>query len=260
MKKRSANLMLLSIVSVAVLLTPNILANQTLGNDKKDSPSSVSAVLSVINVDGDVSLDETQNRIYWNPHAVGLTDASNWRVSFNNETQIFLKTTVSEAGHVATGAWWTTNFRSKTKIPHYSSKPIKLMASFRANVAKVHCETESEWLRIALACAIHRNDGSVIYTEIDFWDSPNTLRHPSGNTRFGGDTVYRGGDVVEYKVDQATVDEWTEYSLDLTKYIDMAWSLRSGDILESAYIVIETMGSAATIEVRIDDFWIMQTA
>jgi hypothetical protein len=91
---------------------------------------------------------------------------------------------------------------------------------------------------------------------MDFWDSPNTLKHPSGNLKFGGNTVYRGGDVVEYKIDQAIIGEWISYSLDLTQYINMAWSLRSGDVLESVYVVIETMGAAVEVKVKVDDLWI----
>lgn len=218
--------------------------------------SNTSSTVVTINIDGDVSLNEAENRIYWNPHSTGFTAASDCRVTFNNETQILLRTRAGEAGHVATGTWWTTDFKSNTKLPLYISKPIKLMANFRVNVVTVRYEADNEWLRIALACAIQRSDGSVAYTEMDFWDSPNTLKHPSGNFKFGGNTVYRGGDVVEYKIDQAIIGEWIDYSLDLTRYINMAWSLRSGDVLESVYVVIETMGAAVEVKVKVDDLWI----
>lgn len=114
----------------------------------------------VVNIDGDVSLTDEQNRIYWNPHSTGLTNASLWRVTFKNETEIFMKTTPDEAGHAATGAWWTS-FKSNEKLQLYTSNPVRVLASFRANVVNADCESGHEWLRIALACAIQRNDGSV---------------------------------------------------------------------------------------------------
>jgi hypothetical protein len=257
MKKHHINLTLFSILLAASLLITNIVSSQT-SDEATAEPLITSNTFVTINIDGDVSLNEAENRIYWNPHSVGLTSASNWTVSFNNETQILLRTTADEAGHIATGAWWTTSFKSKTKPPLYTLKPIKFIANFRVNIATVHYEADNEWLRIALACAIQRSDGSVVYTEMDFWDSPNTLGHPSGNIGHGGNIIYRGGDVVEYKIDQAIVGQWTNYSLDLTRFINTAWLLRSGDALESVYIVIETMGTSVDIEVKIDDLWITQ--
>lgn len=255
MKKHHINLTLFSILLAASLLIINILSSQTLGETTAES-SNTSSTVATINIDGDVSMNEAENRIYWNPHSTGFTAASDCRVTFNNEVQILLRTRTGEAGHVATGAWWTTSFKSNTKLPLYTSKPIKLMANFRVNVVAVRYEADNEWLRIALACATQRSDGSVAYTEMDFWDSPNTLKHPLGNLKFGGNTVYRGGDVVEYKIDQAIIGEWISYSLDLAQYINMAWSLKSGDVLESAYVVIETMGAAVEIKVKVDDLWI----
>jgi len=255
MKRHSVSVALFSILSLAMLLTPNILSISTFCATSEETTLTFKTI-DAINIDGDVSKDQVQNKIYWNPHSTGLTNASDWNVTFKNEVQILLRTRTGEAGHVATGAWWTTSFKSNTKLPLYTSKPIKLMANFRVNVVTVRYEADNEWLRIALACAIQRSDGSVAYTEMDFWDSPNTLKHPSGNLKFGGNTVYRGGDVVEYKIDQAIIGEWISYSLDLTQYINRAWSLRSGDVLESVYVVIETMGAAVEVKVKVDDLWI----
>jgi hypothetical protein len=188
---------------------------------------------------------------------VGLTALSAWSVTFENEVELSVTTELGEAGHVAAGAWWTTSFKSRAKIPLYVLKPTMLTASFRANVAAIDYGPSDEWLRIALACAVQRSDHSVVYTELDFWDSPNSLKHPSGNSRVGGNIVYRGGDVVEYKIDQADVGKWENYSLDLTSAIDSAWSLKPGDVLESVYLVVETIG-AVTVTVRFDDLWLAQ--
>lgn len=209
----------------------------------------------VINVDGDVSMTEQLNRIYWNPHCVGLTKASNWKVTFNNEVEISMKTTVNDAGHVAAGTWWTTSFEPKQKLQLYASKPLSLQASFKANVVVAKCTTGHEWLRIALACAIQRANGSVVYTEMDFYDSPRVLTCPSGNISRGGNLVYKGGDVIEYKMAQAGLAKWTNFSFDLTKPVNQGWSLKPGDMLESVYIVVEVIGQT-TVTVRVDDLWI----
>jgi hypothetical protein len=199
-------------------------------------------------------MSDQLNRIYWNPHCVGLTKAC-WKVTFNNEVEIALRTAAYDAGHVATGAWWTTNFMSKQKLQLYASKPLSVQASFRANVMVAKCARGHEWLRIALACAIQRADGSVVYTEMDFYDSPCVLTCPSGNISSGGNVIYRGGDVIEYKMAQAGLGKWTNYLFDLTEYMNQGWLLKPGDMLESVYIVVEVIGQTA-VTVRIDDLWI----
>ena len=213
---------------------------------------------TILNIDGDVSLTEQQNRIYWNPHATGLTNRSTWKVTFNGETEIFLKTASDEAGHVAAGAWWTTSFKSNEKIQLFASKPARVLASFRANVVAADCASGHEWLRIALACAIQRSDSSVVYTEMDLWDSPIVLACPDGNVSSGGNLVYRGGNVVEWKVDQMPLGNWRSYSLELTGYVNSAWLLRPGDVLESVYVVVEAVGETA-VAVRVDDLWIARS-
>lgn len=209
----------------------------------------------IINVDGDFSMSENQNRMFWNPHATGTLDSSNWAVTFDGEACVFLQTKTNEHGHVATGAWWNTGFVGKEKIAMYDSKPTQILASFRANVSTVKLDSGTEWLRIALACAIQRATGEVVYTEMDFWDSPTVLSCPSGNVGLGGDVVYRGGDVVEYKLGQVALGELNGFSLNLTKYVDSAWSLRPGDVLESAYFVVEVVGGV-TVGLRACDLWI----
>jgi len=256
MQNRRAPFLIFLVMLPALLMINCSISNQATADPEGHTQQIMSSeTLGVINIDGDVSLTEEQNRIYWNPHSTGLTNASIWTVTFKNETEISMKTTETEAGHVATGAWWTTSFKSNEKIQLYTSNPIRVLASFRANVATADCKLGHEWLRIALACAIQRADGSVVYTEMDFWDSPNTLKSPNGNIGSGGNIVYRGGDVVEYKIDQASLGEWTGYSLDLTEYINSAWSLQPSDLLESVYVVVEVIGGT-TVTVKADDLWI----
>lgn len=251
-------LMLFALMLLALVPINCSVSNQTTAKMREDMSQILKAETpGIINMGGDVSLEEKLNRIYWNPHSTGLTSASFWKATFQNETEIFMKTNRDEAGHVAAGAWWTTSFKSEQKLQLYNCTPVHLLASFRVNVVSVELESGEEWLRIALACAIQRVDGSVLYTEMDFYDSPRVLVCPFGNIMSGGNVVYRGGDVVEYKIDQTAVGEWTNYLLDLTDWIDSAWSLKVGDALESVYVIVEVVG-CVTVAVKVDDLWIAQ--
>lgn len=255
MNKKHTILTFFATLSLALLFNINVLFGSTPTNGTEQTEYTYTTS-ETINLGGDVSLTEAENKNHWNPHSVGLTNASQWKTTFKNETHITLTTTATETGHVATGAWWTTSFKQNSKIPLYTSKPIKLIANFSINIININHEPNEEWLRIALACAIQRNDGSVAYTELDFWNSPNTLKHPSGNIAQRGDIIYQGGDVVEYKIDQADTGKWLNYSLDITSFINRAWTLRPGDMLESVYLVIETMGTTATVSIKIDNLWL----
>jgi hypothetical protein len=227
-----------------------------------DVPTSSNATVQLgpptaktINIDGDLSLNPEQNKIFWNPHSVGFTSASDWKITFTDEAEMRLKTTATEAGHIATGAWWTTSLKSKEKLSMYALGTVNIAASFRINVLTTDLYSGKEWLRIALACAIQRSDSSVVYTEMDLWDSPTVLAHPLGNIRLGGNIVYRGGDVVEYKVDQMATLQWRSYALNLTQFINDAWQLKPGDVLESVYFVVEADG-AVNATVKADDLLI----
>jgi len=210
----------------------------------------------VLNIDGDVSLPASEDEKYWNPHVVGFTKAAVWNVSFTDEALIILETVSGGSGHVATGMWWTAGFKSRAKIPLYGPMPLKVYVDFDIKVDSIEYETGNEWLRIALACAVQRNDDPVVYTEMDLWDSPNTQRHPKGNVHLGGDIIYQGGNVVEFKIDQIPIGEWKHYAVDLTSYIDRAWEIRPHDRLESVYIVVESSSKPVKVVMRIDNLWI----
>jgi len=250
-------LILLAALPTLVLSNTSFSSNNQTQTKKTSQQNQTASTTETINIDGDLSLSPEQNRIHWNPHAVGLTDKSNWTITFNNEAEMHLETTPNENGHIATGAWWTTSFITKQKLPLYTTKPVHLTATFTANIITAQCTTGNEWLRIALATAIQRIDGSVVYTEIDLWDSHAVLNNPSSNINQGGNTLYKGGDVTEYKLNQANLDEWASYTLNLTDYINNAWQLKPGDTLESVYFVIEASG-ATTATLKADDLWITQ--
>jgi hypothetical protein len=209
-----------------------------------------------INIDGNLSLSPEQNKIYWNPHSVGLTSTSDWKITFTDEVEMHLQTTENAQGHIATGAWWTTSFKTKEKLPMYTSEPVNIAASFRINILTANLHSGKEWLRMALVCAIQRSDNSVVYTEMDLWDSPAVIAHPSGNIELGGNIAYKGGDVVEYKIDQMATLQWRSYALNLTQFINNAWQLKPGDLLESVYFVVEAAG-AVNATVRADDVQIV---
>ena len=207
----------------------------------------------IVNLDGDVSLSTAEDIRYWNPHIFRFRKDVEWTVNFTDKVTIYLKTKEGDGGHVATGMWWTAGFDEGRKIPIYGRE---VHVEFDVKVEKFYYEGPDEWLRIALACAVQRRDGSIVYTETDFLDSPNTQRHPTGNVLSGGDIVYRGGDVVEFKLDKAPLRVWRHYSVDLTSYIERGWGIKEGDLLESVYIVVESDKKPVEVELEVDNFWI----
>ncbi|MEM3627642.1 MAG: hypothetical protein QXZ25_06415, partial [Candidatus Bathyarchaeia archaeon] len=87
MKKHYTTLVLLSLMFWLVLIPyGNIIWSKNLDNVTEQSTPTLNEN-SIININGDVSLAEDQNRIHWNPHTTGLTNASLWNVTFKNETE-----------------------------------------------------------------------------------------------------------------------------------------------------------------------------
>lgn len=210
-----------------------------------------------INVDGDASFPTSQDATYWNRHSFRFDKDVEWAVDFGEYTSMQLKTSWGDAGHVAAGMWWNRGFVGKEKVP-ISDCDIRI--DFDVIIEKFAFEGQDEWLRVALACAVQREDGEVVYTELDLLDSPNTAKHPSGNVILGGDVIYRGGDVVEFKVDEAPLMAWRHHSINLTSYLDRAWKIRDGDRLESVYIVIESENNPAEVELGVDNLWIYRSS
>jgi len=206
-----------------------------------------------INIDGNLSLPAEVDAGFWNYHTVGFDDGVQWTAHFGDEVVVELLTSRGDSGHLAAGMWWTEGFVEERKIPIHD---IDIRADFDIVIEKFIYHPPNEWLRVALACAVQRLDGSVVYTELDILDSPNTLRHPNGNTQGGGDVIFKGGDVVEYRIDEIPLGIWRHYSLNLTGFIDRAWAIEEGDQLESVYVVIESELNPVEVELRIDNMWI----
>ena len=210
----------------------------------------------VINLDGDVSLSAFEDRTFWNPHVYGFSGEMEWDVSFGDTVAITLQTLSGEGGHVATGMWWTAGFEEGMKLPLNN---IGIHVEFDVNVSEFTYDASGDWLRIALACAVQRVNGEVVYTELDFLDSPGTLQHEKGNILRGGDVIYQFGDVVEFRIDEIPLKEWRHYQIDLTSYIERAWQIREGDQLESVYIVVESEHVPVEVMLEVDNFWITRS-
>jgi len=210
----------------------------------------------LINIDGDVSSSAFEDRKFWNPHVYGFSPEMEWNISFDETVSITLQTSGGEGGHVATGMWWTSGFEEGIKIPLNN---LGIQVEFDVKVSKFTYETSGDWLRIALACAVQRANGEVVYTELDFLDSPGTLQHEKGNILLGGDIIYQFGDVVEFRIDEIPLQEWRHFQIDLTSYIERAWKIRDGDRLESIYIVVESEGVPVEVMLEVDNLWIMSS-
>ncbi len=63
----------------------------------------------------------------------------------------------------------------------------------------------------------------VKYNELDFYDNTQALNHPQGNIRNGGNMIFKGGDVVEFKYDSIPLGEWRHYEFNLTRRHENAW-------------------------------------
>jgi hypothetical protein len=237
----------LKIVVVVLFLTFSLL------NVGRQIAPSEGSEWAVLNVDGDVSFPAVDDRRVWNPHICGFTQDAVWNVSFGESVAITLRTVSGEGGHVAAGMWWTAGFVDGEKIPLADTQ---IQVDFDVRVSRFAYDAPGDWLRIALACAVQRGSGDVVYTELDVLDSPETQLHPRGTIPWGGDVIYQFGDVVEFKVDELPLVVWRHYQLDITGYIDRAWQIRAGDRLESVYLVVESDRTPVDVLVEVDNLWI----
>jgi len=210
-----------------------------------------------MNFDCDALSSSVQDTAFWTYHTCQFDESVSWSVDFSNEVTLTLVTYKGDSGLLAAGMWWTKGFKEKTKIPIYDTD---VRVIFDICLSEFRYEEPKEWLRIALACAVQRENGEVIYTELDFKDSPNTLNHPKGNIRDGGDIVYQGGNVVEFKLDEIELDEWVKFDVRLTDFIDRAWKIKEGDKLESVYIVIESENNPVRVQLSVDNLQILARA
>src|SRR4030066_146179 len=85
-----------------------------------------------------------------------------------------LKKPTLEPGHIATGTWRTTSFQTRQKTPIYNTH---IQATFQALLTQAAYTPDNEWLRIALATAVQRADGSITYKKLAFYDTPTPHTH-----------------------------------------------------------------------------------
>jgi len=222
-----------------------------------------------LNIDGDCALSEAEDRHYWNPHSVPypVWEGVDWEITFNDRCRMNLNNEVAgNFGHIATGFWWDRAFRPLFlghRIPLAGFLGLTDMwvdLDIRINYAEY--EPPREFLRIALASAFKTWSPDachpVLYTELDFWDSPGCLELPGGNVSEGGDVIFDlpCSDVKEYKVDQIDLGVWKHYSFNLSDWMVRAWGITTVSMgaLESVYVVVES--DAARAEVEVDNFWV----
>ena len=222
----------------------------------------------VLNVDGDLELDMLQDARFWHPHSAGGNIAEimdgEWNVTFGDYATMILKVSDGFYGHIAAGTWWID-----WADADFSRVPLNqtIMVSFDIRI-RVANYTGNVWLRIALASAFQDPkslDGySVKYTELDLYDSPQALSHPQGDIKNGGNIIFKGGDVTEFRYDSISISEWIHYEFNLTIWHEKAWGdIAKTGLLESVYIVIEVdcrecmgYGGTAYAIVDVDNLWI----
>ncbi|MEM1564003.1 MAG: hypothetical protein QW161_04950 [Candidatus Bathyarchaeia archaeon] len=221
-----------------------------------------------MNIDGDLEFDTIQDYWFWHPHSAGGNIAEKmgdeWNVSFSDYATLVLKASEGKYGHIAAGTWWINWAEAGfSKVP--LNQTIIVSVDIRVRAANY---TGDAWLRIAIASAFQDPNSiggySVKYTELDLYDNPQALSHPQGNAKRGGNIIFQGGDVVEFKYDSIQLGEWRHYEFNMTKWHEDAWNdIAKTGLLESVYIVIEvdcreSTGYAGTTYaiVDVDNLWV----
>lgn len=223
---------------------------------------------AVLNVDGDLAFDAFQDAGFWHPHSAGgniaETMGSEWNATFKDYATLILKTCEGRYGHIAAGTWWLDWAKADfSKVP--LNQTIMVSVDIRVRTAN---HTGKAWLRMAIASAFqdpNSADGySIKYTELDFYDNSQALSHPQGNIKNGGNTIFRGGNVIEFRYDSIPIGEWMHYEFNLTRWHETAWgSTAKNGLLESVYIVVEVdcrepegYGGTTYVIVDVDNLWI----
>jgi hypothetical protein len=212
-----------------------------------------------LNSDSDFSEDSLTDDAYYNPHLYG--DIDTWSIDFTDYMTLMVDSVSVDSGHIAAGTW----YYNWTAISETQPDRIPLNNTFILDTDVRICAlnyTDGAWLRVAFAAAFcdrYNTSGyGVKYTELDIYDNPlGALNSSSGDAVGGGNVIYQGQDVVEFRVANVSVsDTWSHFTWNLTQYINAAW----GDMvannefkLESVYCVIEVIGETS-VTVDVDNF------
>ena len=211
-----------------------------------------------LNSDGNFSADSATDAAYHNPHVFG--DVQTWSISFNDYMTLQLQSNSTNIGHIASGTWYYNWSLPSTTV--HDRMPLNYTYILDTDVRITNVNFSSgAWLRIAFAAAFcdryNQSGHDVKYTELDIYDSPTALNSSSGDAAGGGNVIYQGQDVVEYRVANVNIsDTWSHFTWNLTQYITSAWgSMVSNNEfkLESVYAVIEVIG-ATNATVDVDNF------
>lgn len=169
--------------------------------------------------------------------------------------------TETRFGNVALGFWadkggFTT---SPNMIPIKQQQ--RLMVEVNLTITNLTLTSGSVLRSAIVICLLKATEGAYRYVELDFYDSPQALQSNQGNISEGGDVVYNGSDVVEFRVDQLPTNESRHYTLNFQDYIQRAWGIDENDQIAGLYLVIESSGGVAnTFEVEVKDFVLYRVA
>jgi hypothetical protein len=171
---------------------------------------------------------------YWKPRAYNLEKAD-WDIRFGDQITMSLRNKASEFGHIACGAWWTTNFIDRKKLPLQNVTSLRYSVDVRLTEADY--SPSHSIPRMAVVAVINR-DGVVRYVELDFRDTPAAyaLFYPDGNKYFNGTDEY------SYALNKIPPGWWLTIKHDFLPYMKECWGDLSRAALESVYVVIESDG------------------
>jgi len=209
---------------------------------------------------GDVSI--------YPPHTINATYAY-YRFS-GNLCNMFLKDHLGNfCGNLAAGYWWKWWDDNGVEQPG-TRYPMENLSALVNNVtitileASAHGNNNYPLLRYAIVVVVDAGipclkqpDTSIVYTELDFWDSSGFVNWYSHSTPRG---VIKASNECEYKFDNLTLGRQKTYSINFLPYIDKTLKtvtnygiLMNATILET-YIAIESMNSVTQSKLNFNNF------
>jgi hypothetical protein len=213
--------------------------------------------LEVLNKDGYFELDPPHDA-YWFDTKFPADWNCTKSMTFGTEdgtdivTRYFkILATETRAGNVAIGHWWDHNglLTSPNKTPMSVPRALRLDAELK--ITLINADPLATF-RIAIVIEIMKATvGDKRYVELDIYDTLPQQQMDSGDIPEDGDIVFTGNDVVEFKVDQLTLNTWRTYNLDFQKYIKRAWGLDEDDEICSVYLCYERQAEAKNVEIEV---------
>jgi len=216
----------------------------------------------VLNLDGDLTEVANPHSYYWTfTSAQSLEPGVVWNSTIDTQNRWIRERLEVPSGatlgnNVAIGHWWTSGLKSSPNYTTLSpSRPLYLDFDVIIDEVNYAAGTTGTWLRLAavIACTIPA-ENMTKYVECDIWDSDRALAHESGDIADGGDVIYGGGDVWEYRIDSLPTSIWRHYRINIQDYWNRAWGLNGTILLESVYFVVEWEYGSCTVDLRFRNF------